>query len=274
MNKEDKKKKKLKLKLQFKLILIIMFTILYAFFIATKGIKINEYKIETNKIDKNTDGIKIIQFSDLHYGSSVNINDIKKIANKINEIKPDVIIFTGDLIDERYEISEEEKKKITKQFLNINAELGKYYITGEEDYEDSLSILNLSNFINIDNNIQTIYKSSLNPIIIGGKDAMINHYKKNENDNFFKILALHNPNDLDDLTKYNIDVAVAGHTHNGQINIPKIKELFINGKYINNYEKINNTKLFINPGIGTSKINVRLFNKPTIYLYRINQTLK
>ena len=67
-------------------------------------------------------------------------------------------------------------------------------------------------------------------------------------------------------------MAVAGHTHNGQINLPKIKELFISSKYKKSYQKIGNTKLYVNPGIGTSNINIRLFNHPTIFLYRLNKT--
>lgn len=273
MNKEDKKKKKLKLKWQFKLIIIVSFVIIYMFFIATKGIQTKEYKINTTKIDKNISGIKIVQFSDLHFGSSIKLKDVEKLINKINENNPDVVIFTGDLIDERYELTKEEKEKLTKNLTKINAELGKYYINGEEDYEDAFSILETANFIAATNNIQAIYKNSRIPILIGGKEAITNYLEANEN-NFFKILLLHNPNDIDKLTKYDFDIAIAGHTHNGQVNIPKLKELFINGNHINTYEKINNKKLFINPGIGTSKVNVRLFNKPTIYLYRINQTLK
>lgn len=78
MNKEDKKKKKLKLKWQFKLIIIVSFVIIYMFFIATKGIQTKEYKINTTKIDKNISGIKIVQFSDLHFGSSIKLKDVEK----------------------------------------------------------------------------------------------------------------------------------------------------------------------------------------------------
>lgn len=271
MNKEESKKKKLRLKWQFKLLLIIIVIILYAFFVGTKGITIKEYKIETQKIEKSMDGLKILQFSDLHYGSSVNLNDVKKIVNKINETKPDIVIFTGDLIDERYELSSEDKDNLIKLFSKIEALLGKYYITGEEDYEDSSSILNLSNFINIDDKEQLIYKNNTKPILLIGKNSLEGYFE-NDTEDTFKILAIHNPSDINDLKEYNLDIALAGHTHNGQINIPKIKDLLIKEDYKNSYQRVNGTKLFINPGIGTSKINVRLFNRPTIYLFRITKT--
>ena len=114
MEKEHNKKKK-KLKWQVKLLLTLIFIILYSFFLGTKGIFVKEYKIETQKISSDTSGLKILHFSDLHYGSSVNMKMIKSLVNKINQTKPDIVIFTGDLIDERHKITNDEKDTITKE---------------------------------------------------------------------------------------------------------------------------------------------------------------
>ena len=67
----------------------------------------------------------------------------------------------------------------------------------------------------------------------------------------------------------NFDVVLSGHTLLGQVNIPKLNEYLIKGKYKKNYQTVNKTKVFVNPGIGTKNINIRLFNHPTIYLYRL-----
>ena len=58
--KKEEKKKKMKLRWQIKLLMIIVFIILYAFLIGTKGVFTKEYKIETNKINKEMHGLKII----------------------------------------------------------------------------------------------------------------------------------------------------------------------------------------------------------------------
>lgn len=271
MEKEHNKKKK-KLKWQVKLLLILMFIILYSFFLGTKGIFVKEYKIETQKISSDASGLKILHFSDLHYGSSVNMKMIKSLVNKINQTKPDIVIFTGDLIDERHKITNDEKDTITKELSKINSELGKYYVTGEEDFEDASSILNLAEFTNLEKNPQLIYTSNTNPILLIDKDSTKEYFETTQNIPEFKILALHNPDDINNFKKYNFDMAIAGHTHNGQINIFKIKELLIDSNYKKSFQTVGKTKLYITPGVGTSVINARMFNHPTIFLYRINKT--
>lgn len=273
MAKEEKveKKKKRKLRWQVKLFIIILIIIIYAFIIGPKGIFVKEYKITTSKISTAMDGLKILHISDLHYGSTMNKNDVKKIVTKANETKPDIVVFSGDLINEKYEITESEKEFLKKELSKINAELGKYYVVGEEDFEDATSILNLSGFINLDNNPQSVYGSDNKPILLIDKNGSKTYFENNDNVPSFKILVIHNPDDFDEVKEHNFDMALAGHTHNGQVNIIKIKDLIIKSKYNKSYQKVGNTKLFINPGMGTSKINIRLFNHPTMYLYRINK---
>lgn len=272
MTKEEPKKRKRKLRWQVKLIILIILVILYAFFIGTKGVFIREYKIETSKISNGMHGLKIVQFSDLHYGTQVNDKMVKNLVSKINETKPDIVIFTGDLIDERHKLTIKEKESLTNELSKVKAILGKYYVTGEEDFDEATSILNLTGFTNLDIKEQLVYSNDQVPILIIGKNSVKEYFEINGDTPIFKMLILHDPNDIDEFKNYDLDVAIAGHTHNGQINIPKIKNLFIEGPYKSNYQKVNNIKLFINPGIGTSKINVRLFNHPTIYLYRLNKT--
>lgn len=271
MQKEEKRKKR-KLKWQFKLILIIFLLIIYCFCIGPKGIFIKEYKIETNKIPQKANGLKILQFSDLHYGSSVNEKSLKMLINKINLTKPDIVIFTGDLIDEEYKLKTNEDKKIISYLNKINTTLGKYYTPGEEDNKNSETILNHASFININDNEQLIYLDNNNPILLLGNETAKKYFINNSDNDYFKILAIHKPDEINDLTDYNFDITLAGHTHAGQINIPKIRDLLIDSKYKKTRQKIKNTELFVNPGIGTSKIKIRIFNHPQIYLFRINKT--
>ena len=97
-------------------------------------------------------------------------------------------------------------------------------MTGEEDFDEAKTILNYADFINLNNNPQSIYYEDNIPILLVDKSVDKNYIKASENSSYFKILALHNPDDFDKFKKYNFDIAIAGHTHNGQINIPKIND--------------------------------------------------
>lgn len=269
--KEKKERKKKKLKWQIKLFLVIILILLYAFFIGTRIIITKEFRIKTNKIDNITHGLKILQFSDLNYGYQINENTLKELSKKINNTKPDVVIFTGDLIYNKSKITQDDEKILTSYLSKIESEYGKYYINGEEDNENSSSILSNAGFINLENNEQLIYKSNKTPILITSKNSVKTFFESNEDFAYYKLLVLHNPDDFDSIKEFNFDLVIAGHNLNGYVGIPKLNNLFISSKYKNTYQKVDNTEFFINPGIGTRNIKFRIFNHPKIYLFRLNK---
>ena len=109
---EEKKHKKRKLKWQVKLFLLILFIIIYAFFIGPKGIFIKDYNIKTSKISNLSSGIKILQISDIYYGSTINKSDIKNIVKKINENNAEEV-YENTEISVEY-LSETDKIKISE----------------------------------------------------------------------------------------------------------------------------------------------------------------
>src|SRR5574344_791620 len=211
MNKEEKKEKRKKRRLKFrvKFSIFIIIIILYAIFIGPKGIFIKEYQVSTKKIDDTFHGFKIVQFSDLNYGSTISKKEVKELYNKIISTKPDVVVFTGDLISSKYKITEDDKNYLVKYLSKINAPLGKFYVTGEEDNDETKSILNLSHFTNIDNDFSLIYNGSYNPILLIGKGACDHYFSDNKDINYYKILVLHNPNNYDKLKQYGFDMVMA-----------------------------------------------------------------
>ena len=81
---------------------------------------------------------------------------------------------------------------------------------------------------------------------------------------------MHEPDNI----KYtsDFDLVLAGHSHNGQVKLPYIGAIFTpNGskKYYDEYYKVNKSDLYISGGLGSSILNLRFFNKPSINLYRI-----
>lgn len=270
------------------IILIIICCLLYARFISTKGLKIKEYKVINNKITDKYHGLKIVHLTDIHYNTIISESELKNIVNKVNQLNPDIVVLTGDLIDERISYDKEE---LINQLKQIKAKLGKYAISGNHDLpiEDYNYLINESGFKNIDNTYELIYSNSNQPIVISGISNNTNDnsdigIKTEQFDNYianlkaddikpiYSILLIHEPDIVNNLKLNNYDLILAGHSHGGQVRLPFIGAIYTpeNAKvYYDEYYKINNTDLYISSGLGTSLYKFRFFNKPSINFYRI-----
>lgn len=265
-------KKKLIITLLIILILLALTLIFNKYFIAHK-IKVIEYGITDNKLPNNFHGLKIVQYSDILYGKSTTTKDLKNLVNKINELKPDIVIFTGDLFTKDIKVKDKELSKIKEILSNIKCKYSKYAVIGDNDltFKDSFYQVFQDDYIILDNENSLFYINDETPIRFVG----INNYKKEEllpeDDTTFNILITHKPDDITNLkNKYNI--AFAGHSMGGQIQIPFFGPLIkLKGskKYISGYYEINKTKLYVNDGIGSQNVSMRVNNHPKINLYRL-----
>lgn len=267
-------------KIIFSMILIFILIILYMHFIGTYGLVVREYKVESNNLPASFHGFKIVQFSDINYPTK-DEKEIKKVVSKINELKPDIVVFTGDLISEDKDLDDNTIKSLSKILNKINASIGIYAIKGEKDYNKYYDeVINNTKFKTINNSYEVIYYKENTPILLTGVGSLIKDecdidqaFSYNELDNVYTISLVHEPDiTVNILSKYKTDLILAGHSHNGQIRIPKIGGLvnFEEAKtYTNPKYDLGNTTLFISGGIGTSKYDFRLFNHPSINLYRL-----
>lgn len=267
------------------IILILGLGLLYSRFIATSGLKVKEYKVVNNKITDSYHGLKIIHLSDIHYNSTINEKELNNIVDKVNEIKPDIVVLTGDLIDERLSY---DKDIIINCLRKIEAKLGKFAVSGNHDIplDDYNYIIKESGFTSLDNKYELIYSKTSEPIIISGigygdedigikteqYDKYISELKADDIKPIYSILLVHEPDTVDNLDLNKYDLVLAGHSHGGQVRIPFIGKLYTPEgakKYYDEYYKINNTDLYISSGLGTSMYKFRLFNRPSFNFYRI-----
>ena len=264
------------------IITLIVLLLLYSRFIGTIGLTTKEYTIKDNNISNDFDGIKIVHFSDLHYKRIITKDRIDKIINEINLINPDIVIFTGDLIDQDSDLTEKDISYLKEILSKINAKYGKYSVIGNHDYSIDIEVLRSiykeSNFKLLENSYDIIYGKNNNKLYIGGistgafSDTVLT--KMNYNEECYKIIILHEPDYTDEIISLNPNLILGGHSHNGQVNIPYFKKYFVptgSKKYYNEHYLVNNTNLYISSGIGVSRYNFRLFNHPSINFYRLNK---
>ena len=261
----------------FILLIILFITLIYSRFIGTTILETNEIVI-TDTINESYNGLKIVHFSDLHYKKVITENKVKEIIKEINKLKPDLVIFTGDLINKDYQLQNNDINFLIEQFSKITSKYGCYSLLGDNDNNEKEIIKNIyiqSNFTIIDHSYNYIYNEANNKILIS--DYIDETIELINDPSIYKILLTHFPDNIDTLlnSNKNINLILAGHSLNGSINIPYIKKLFLPTnakKYYEPHYRINNTNIYISNGIGVDKINFRLFNHPSINFYRIKNS--
>lgn len=284
-------KKGIKILIGFSILLGIGFiTFLYALFIGSKGLKVKEYKIEIENLPKEYHGLKIAHITDIHYDESINKKELEKVKDTINALKPDIIVFTGDIAT--YNLTNEEIEEVSEVMSEMKASIGKYAIKGNHDYDFEKWELLFENcgFTNLNDTYEVIYKDETTPIVISGistnlygtkniKDKIepiyeyLNSFSESDaNMPIYSILLLHEPDFIEKIDYNKFDMVLSGHSHNGQVRVPFIGALYTpvgSKKYYDEYYRVDNTDLYISSGIGTTYLNVRLFNKPSFNFYRL-----
>ena len=277
-----KKKLSKKAKVLLTILFIIIFFVVYITNIEPKNITSIEYAITNELIPKELNGLKIVYFSDLYYGNTITDKELENLTNRINEVKPDIVLFGGDLISNDIKITEEIKESIKNNLSKINSNLKKYYVLGDIDYKNKdivEDILTTSGFKNLTQNRKIFYNNSKTPILLTGINSITKEdtniedaFKKDIEGNYYQILVAHEPIIANKVfTKSNL--ILVGHTLGGTIKLPFINNGIINkdnvGSYVNGKYEESNTSIYVSNGIGTDSLKVRLFNTPSFEVLRL-----
>ena len=281
-----KKRFKVRKWVKILLLLIIVFSLffLYSRYLGTKGLKTKEYGIVDSNLPVNFYGLKIVQISDIHYKVTTTKEDLKNMVTEINLLKPDIVILSGDLFDNNIKYKKNDFNDLKQILKSIDYNISKYAIKGEDDLNINNweEIIQESNFIDLNNNYEFIYSNGLEPILITGVSSNYNKkdikktinsiYKEINTEYKYSILVVHEPDIINSIDYSKFNLILAGHSHGGQIKLPFIGGI-IKDKYskiyTDEYYELDNTKLYISSGIGTSKYKFRFLNKPSINFYRL-----
>ncbi|OZU90476.1 metallophosphoesterase [Virgibacillus indicus] len=257
-------------------------TYYYAREIEPAMLHINKNNLPSKKIPSAFNNFKIVQFSDTHIGFHYSLEQFKTLVEKINNLKPDIIVFTGDLVDEPHTYRWNDE--LISALHTLDAKHGKYWIYGNHDHggygTDILQdVMEQANFKLLKNSHTIIEKSTDRFVLAGIDDVMLGRpdLKKTldqVNPDLFTILLAHEPDYADTVLQYPVDVQLSGHSHGGQVRFPFIGDLYtpsyaekyVQGKYMLGDKKLT---LFVNSGIGTTRLPYRFLCKPEIHLYTL-----
>lgn len=194
----------------------------YGFYEATQ-IRVKKITIKTPKIQKKVGTLRIVQVSDVHIGLIIGKKRMEQIADTIRDIKPDILVSTGDLVDGRFN----KLKTSIEPLKRINPPYGKFAITGNHEYyagiDASIDFMEQAGFevlrgrgVNVGDIIN----------IAGIDDAAGGNFTNNFiyeralllslPQEKFTILLKHRPV-VDQGAVDLFDLQLSGHTHKGQI---------------------------------------------------------
>ena len=218
------------------LLAIIIFTIIILGSVyGMNHIELTEYNLTTDKIDNKSYSILFI--SDVHYGTVQNTQLVKDSILKMNNLKPDIVLLGGDIVDER--TTKDSMQEIFEELGKINSTYGTYYIFGNHDRQPYTSDYENGNRTFTDSDLnQSIEKNRIkilnddkitinNDFVLVGRSAAewedsINRTDVNEilneSDLSKYIVVLdHQPVEYEENAQEGVDLQLSGHTHGGQV---------------------------------------------------------
>lgn len=242
---------------------------------------ITHHTISHKHIPNGFSGMKIVQFSDTHLGFQYDLKHLESAVVKINNLKPDVIVFTGDLLDIPDQFN--ELHEISPILKKLEAPLGKYCIFGNHDHGGNGSssyklIMEESNFTLLQNSNRKITLSNEEFIYIAGiDDAMLGFPQWEETlqnipKEAYSILLSHAPDFADRANEESVDLQLSGHSHGGQVQIPLIGALVtppFAKRYYEGMYNLTNVQLYVNRGLGTTRLPYRFLSRPEISVFTL-----
>lgn len=261
-----------KRKIVLAVITLIAFNTVAAGWLLAQNIVVKNFEMNSKKIEQYT---RVVQISDIHFSRVIDERFAEKIVPMINDLKPDIVLFTGDYMDKGIA----NPLKIAEIMKKIEAPMGKYAISGNHEfytgYFDCMDFIEQNGFEFMDGRVENIGRN----IVVGGvmdrsaeeanvfyhEDEKVLKQFKNEN---FNIYLKHRP-ELEDGDSSHFDLMLSGHTHGGQI-FPFTLLVKISNRYLAGlYELEGGAKLYVSRGTGSWGPPVRFGATPEITLIEL-----
>ena len=240
------------------------------------------YQVKSNKV---TDNIRVVCLSDMHLKEFGKDNE--HLIHEVDKLSPDIIALVGDM---NMENKPDKYDAVINLCVKLNEIAPVYYSLGNHEI-DAMLFRGSNIYKDVKKAGIKIMNNETETVTIGGTDIDIIGLTQNPvefeeygkeffdkamsaTDNF-KLVLNHYPEQFfGTLDDYNIDLALAGHAHGGQVRLPWIGGLYAADqgffpKLCDGYHEIGNSRLLITRGLGKSGLCPRIFNKPEIMVVDI-----
>jgi predicted MPP superfamily phosphohydrolase len=236
-------------------------------------------QIERHSLKSGSQGgkVRIVQVSDLHL-SEFN-SYFEDVARQVAELKPDLILLTGDYLEEERNIWG------VRSFLKkLKATHGVFAIQGNWEYWSRLEGENLRrHFASVGVKLLINERADLeingHALSIFGLDYPsstdhLEQLQKEVDPQRFNLLLSHVPAFAHEQLNKDINLILSGHTHGGQVRLPYLPPFYLPryaGRFVAGFYHVTQHRipLYVSRGVGTSVLPVRFFCRPEIGLFEL-----
>jgi predicted MPP superfamily phosphohydrolase len=257
---------------------------LYAGEISRHEINIERISITLPNLPEAFRGFTIAQISDFHYAEYTEAFFLRRVVERVNSLKPDMVALTGDFITTGFWSVDDTVRFAGEcaEILSLLQSPLRYAVLGNHDcavkqYKQAVNDELQSQGIPVLNNRSLpIERSGARIWLAGTGDALCGDFGLERalpapptRDGEALILLAHEPDVLPLVAGHNVDLMLSGHTHGGQVRFPFLPAMFLpelGQHYIEGLYRLGPTQLYVNRGVGTVNLPFRFNCPPEITL--------
>lgn len=292
---------------------VLVFVVMWwGVFVTRHEIEVKEVVVPSARLPEHFDNYRVVQISDIHTGTwGEDTAFVSKLVDCVNNLKPDAILFTGDLVNRQTS----ELQPFLTVLSRLKAKDGVYSVLGNHDYGDYMDWddprhRDTNNALLaawqkqmgwrlLNNEYAYLRRDNDSIVLIGvenwgeppfgqygdlSKAYPADSSGKGPYDNNFKILMTHNPMHWAEVVRKesNIDLTLSGHTHAMQMEVDMFGKRFSpavfryklwGGMYEDKSKEGNQMKLYVNIGDGEVALPMRIGATPEVTVLTLKRKL-
>lgn len=232
-------------------------------------IEVVQRTAQIRKLPSRLDGLTAVQISDLHLHAATDKH--QHMIDLIQSIKPDVVFFTGDLVDDRSAIGDG-----LDIFRQLRPPGGIWAVPGNWDHtadavdalRTELAAAKVRFLVNESAELET------GLWIVGVDDPAtsmddVSTALQGVPAGAPRVLLAHAPDIADSIVDApTSDLILVGHTHGGQVNLPLFSGAWLHqgagAEYVRGLYQVHGSPMYVNRGIGTTAVPIRIGSRPEI----------
>jgi predicted MPP superfamily phosphohydrolase len=241
----------------------------YAYHVEPTWLAVNRFELPVRGLPKPFEGLRVAQLSDFHFGPHIPKGYLEGAIERTEAEKPDLIALTGDFIDR----GPGHVRAAAKLFRHLKAPLGVFAVLGNHDFAvhtargkrkhaaldrevadalgaEGVTVLR-NRGVRVERGGAALQVAGVDDLWSGETnldaafDAACPHTPR--------LLLAHNPQTVEHLGGHRADVILSGHTHGGQINLPRVGRLLLGKKarrWAAGLYPLDSGHLYVNTGVG------------------------